>query len=266
MLENGCSNIDLENNKIKEGFTNWFRKNQNKTIVVLDGFDRIDSSKLPESSNSSLGRCLTSKQWISNILARKVLINSKVILTSRPFALCSIDGEFDTQYKYTLQGFAEGDIHKALNFYVEREEDKDKAERCFETIKKKNLVQLSTNPNNVFLLFQLFKSESDFKSEDITATSLFNKVFNDVFKTKSYSHKEKDPAEEILIKLEKMCFKLTCQRKFVIEEDDLIENLTFKNLENLVPIKAKNKNQGYRDEDRIKSIQISHQLGQVKNY
>ena len=264
MLENGCSNIDLESNKIKKGFTKWFQENENKTIIVFDGLDRINRSKLPKSVKSSLDRILTSKQWISNILARRVLTNSKVILTSRPFALCSLDGEFVTQYSYTLQGFAEEDVQKALNLYVEREEDKDKAKSCFKTITQKNLMQLSTNPNNVFLLFQLFKSELDFESEDITAASLYNKVFNNVLRTQSYSHNK--PTEEIMIKLEKMCFELTCQRKFVIEEDDLIDNLTFDDLENLVPIKAKNKSEGYRSEDREKSIQISHQLGQVSNF
>ena len=263
LLENSCTDIFLDE-AILKGFTKWLVENQTRTVVILDGLDRLVNVELPENFKSTLDRVQTSKQWISAILSRKVLSDCKVILTSRPFAICSLDGDFTANYNYTLEGLKIENVESALQLFVETENDKEIAKECFKVIKEKRLLKLATNPNNAFLLFQIVESGLDLESEDITTASLYNKVFNNVFHTKSYSHKE--PTEEDMVKLERICFELTCKRKFVIEEEDLGDDMSFDNLNKLIPTEAKIKNKSFYSANREKSIQISHQFGQVKAY
>ena len=260
LLENSCTDIFLDDTVLK-GFTKWLIENQHRTVVILDGLDRLANQELPENFKATLDRVQTSKQWISAILSRKVLSDCKVILTSRPFAICNLDGDFTANYNYTLEGLKVESVESALQLFVEKEEDKETARECFKVIKEKRLLNLATSPNNVFLLFQIVESGLDLDSEDITTASLYNKVFNNVFHTKSYSHKV--PTEENMVKLEKICFELICKRKFVIEEDDLGDDLSFENLNKLIPTEAKIKNKSFYSVNREKSIQISHQFGQV---
>ena len=260
-MENSCSDIYLDDN-VLNGFTKWLTENQNKTVVILDGLDRTSNLQLPKVFKTNLDKIHTSKHWISAILARKVLSNCKVILTSRPYALCSLHGDFTGNCNFKLDGFTNKNVEMAIDLYVEKEEDKEKAKRCYKLIIEKRLLKLATNPNSIFLLFQIVDTGIDIESEDITTTSLYNKVFTNVFNTKSYAHEETN--DESMIKLEKICFELICQRKFTIEKGDLGNALTFEALEKLIPIEARNINKAYYSIHRKKLVQISHQLGQVK--
>ena len=259
LLENSCCDVYIDEN-IENGFLKWLMKSQDKLVIILDGFDQLKSLQLTKDFKSSLDKRQTSQQWISSILARKVLSNCKVVLTSRPHALCTLDGDFAADRNFSLAGLSVENLESALELYVGRERKND----LFQFIKEKRLMQLATNPNNAFLLFKIFDSGLELGSEDVTTASLYNKVFDNIFMTRSYGHEEMKA--EKLVKLEFICYKLTCKRKFVIEEEDLDGCLSFGELEDLIPIEARSINNAYLSTQRKKSLQISHQFGQVKEF
>ena len=262
LLDYGCCGF-FSDESTADGLGKWLLENQSKVVLIMDGFDQLSCLELTTRFKASLDRKQTSKQWISAVLARKVLSECKVVLTSRSYALCSLDGDFAADDSFSLQGFrTDKDVESALHLYAEREADRDRATRCFELIKEKGLLKLVASPINAFLLFQVVGMGVNFDFDNFTTAHLYNLVFNKIFYTKSYGHKK--PFEHKMIELEKICFRLICKRKFVIEEDDLSDDLNFDDLEELIPIEAKSINKAFYSFDRKKFVRISHQLGQVR--
>ena len=262
LLDYGCCGFLSDESTVGE-FGKWLLENQSKVVLILDGFDQLSCLKLATRFKASLDRKQTSKQWVSAVLARKVLNECKVVLTSRTYALCSLDGDFAADDSFSLQGFrTDKDVESALHLYVEGGADRDRATRCFELIKEKRLLKLVASPINAFLLFQIVETGVDFGLENLTSAHLYNMVFNKIFHTKSYGHEK--AIDHKMIELERTCFRLVCQRKFVIEEDDLSDDLNFDDLEELIPVEAKINNKAFYSFNRKKFVRISHQLGQVR--
>ena len=251
ILDYSCCSF-LNDEAILDEFSTWLLENENKVVLVFDGLDQMASLELTTNFKTSLEANQTSKQWISAILARKVLSNCKLILTSRPYALCSLDGDFTADCSLSLEGFLIENLESVLAFYL----NKTETEKLFVLLKNKRLVKLATNPNSAFLLIKMFEEGFKFNVDDITDTSLYNNVFESMIETKSFSVEN---SKDKMRKLECVCFKLIKNKKFIIEEGDLENKLTLKDVERLIPVKAQVVKNAYNSAQREKVVKINHQ-------
>ena len=190
--------------------------------------------------------------------------NSKIILTSRSFALSSLNGDFRSSCKYSLDGFCVDSLQSVIELYLKQIKiSKTKAKQIFELLKSKKLTKLATNPNNVFLLVQAFKEGFDFDVEDITSTLLYTTVFDSMFRTSSFNVEN---SEEKLTIFERICFKLIKNKKFKIEEEYLEKMMKFEEIEKLIPVVAKIVKNAITVDKRIIILKINHQFALVSFY
>ena len=255
LLDNSCCSF-LNDELILDEVSTWMISNENKVVLVLDGLDQISSLNLTTRFKTSLNKNQSAMHWISAILARKVLSNSKIILTSRPYALSSLHGNFTPTCIYTLHGFCVDSLQSVLDFYL----NKTKAKTTFELLKSKRLTKLATNPNSTFLLVKAFEEGFNFDGEDITSTLLYATVFDSMFRTKSF---DIENSEEKLTLLEGVCFKLIKNKKFKIEKEDLENTLEFKDIEKLIPVEAKIVENAYNLDRRKIVFKTNHQFALV---
>ena len=257
LLDNSCCNF-ISDRLILDKLSTWLIDNGNKVVLVLDGLDQISNLKLTLKFKPSLNEKQTAKQWISAVLARKVLSDSRIILTSRSFALSSLNGEFKSDCSYSLDGFCFGSLQSVLELYL----NKNKAREMFEQLKSKRLTNLASNPNSAFLLVKAFEENFNFNVEDITTTLLYTKVFDSMSRSKSF---RVENSEKKLTTLEKICYKLIKNKKFKIDKEDLESTLTFEDIEKLIPVEAKTIKNACNSADKKIILKINHQFAIVSS-
>lgn len=253
LLENSCYDIFIDKDQIN-GLNKWLSKNQSRVVIILDGLDRMSNTHLCTDFIVSLDKKQSSKQWVSAILARKVLSNSKVILTSRPWAVCSLDGEYTTDYSLSLDGFSAEDIRTVLELYV----DKSEANALFKSFTDNKIVELAKNPSCTFMLIEIARDKLKVDTDDITRTYLYNRVFE-----KRLSKSNRRTTDETINKIERLCYKLTLDKKFIIEDVDLIKGVKFEDIENTLPVSVKSHSAAYYSVNRKLIMEVNHQLWQV---
>ncbi|XP_068738204.1 protein NLRC3-like [Montipora capricornis] len=131
----------------KEWFFKFIRENQSKVLLVLDGLDEVDSSKV---------------DMYNDLLESKVLPNCHIVITSRHETGKSVRRYCDTLWE--IIGFTFEDAKSYILKYFKGMEHLAKKllkQLRFDSCVKGDLIQLTQNPLNTALLCILCE---DFKS------------------------------------------------------------------------------------------------------
>ena len=249
----------LDNKEFKV-FVNWLIENQSRIVLVLDGLDqltnKIDLNKLSEIYPDQNEK-FTPGQWLASILSRKVLTETKIILTSRPYSLSCLCGDLKPQKMFSLEGFTKEGLEEALKLYV----DEEKRNLIQSIIKNNELGVIAANPISLFL-FTKIVTDDQIKYENLTPSKLHVAVFEKYFATKNASINTK--RREKMLKIEELCYKLLTKSKLVFSQNDLVEGLNFEDLEKYVMVNASVTTSSYQNSEGEKRLVFTHQIFQVK--
>jgi len=252
-----CVDLMLDNKEFKF-FVNWLVENQSRFVLILDGLDqltnKIDLNRMSEVSPDQNEK-FTPGQWLASILSRKVLTETKIILTSRPYSLTCLCGDLKPQKMFTLEGFTEAGLEEALKLYV----DEDKRNLIQRTIKNNNLGVIAANPISLFLLTKVV-TDDQIEYENLTPSKLHVAVFEKFFATKNASVNRQQ--QEKMLKIEETCYKLLTKSKLVFSQNDLVEGLTLEDFEKYVMVDASVITSSYQNSEGEKRLVFTHQTFQ----
>ena len=199
----------------KEGFFKFVRENQSKVLLVLDGLDEADPSKL---------------EMYINLLESKVLPYCHILVTSRHEAGTKIRRYMDTLWE--IVGFTETDAKTFIRKYFRTMGYL--AEKLFERLwngrvhslrnpKSENLTELTTNPLNTVLLCVLCEDFEGVLPENRTALyiEIVNCVLRRFEKKNGISSSKEEPVtvyKKELVHLGCLALQSLLEGEFYIEE------------------------------------------------
>ncbi|XP_033646471.1 NACHT, LRR and PYD domains-containing protein 3-like [Asterias rubens] len=185
-------------------------KNQDKVLILLDGFDEFKFDPLDTSSFGS----------ILNILNRKLGPECCVVITSRP-PLDKLVNKSLVEKPYAhvrVEGFSDTDKEEYVNKFFH--DDHVKASKLTEQIKQsETLSDLAKSPMLLLLMCLLMGSTENTLPD--TMTRLYNKALNYIFKRKTRDIKD-DAISKILISIGKVALGslLSKDQSFAFREGD----------------------------------------------
>ena len=260
--KHSCVDLLLVDEESKR-FVEWIFKNQSRIILVFAGLDQlnktIDLDKLSKKTLTFDDEA-TSGHWLASILSRQILTKTKIIVTSRPYALTCLCGDLRPQKKFKLDGFSELNFKKVLKFYIDNE---IKLGQVYSTIKQNKLDHIVSNPISMYLITKII-SDDQVDYENLTSFGLHAIVFEKLYATKNIQLDEK--GNEKIKKIEETCYRLLMKSKFVFSQKDLVEGLTLEDFEKYAMVDASVTVSSYKNSIDEKRLVFCHQLVQVQIY
>ncbi|XP_071810417.1 NLR family CARD domain-containing protein 4-like [Asterias amurensis] len=194
----------------KSALKEFIDKNQDKVLILLDGFDEC---KITTTDTSSFGSIL-------KVLNRKLVPECWVVITSRP-PIDKLVNSSLVEKPYThlrIKGFSDTDIKEYVKqFFLG---DHDKARRLIEQIQLSDtLTDLAKSPMLLLLMCLLMGSTEN--TLPVTMTRLYNKTLNFVFKRQTTDIKD-DAISKILISIGEVALGslLSKDQSFAFREGD----------------------------------------------
>ncbi|XP_071801310.1 NLR family CARD domain-containing protein 4-like isoform X2 [Asterias amurensis] len=182
LIDSIFEQIFAEDTKIDKGALDSFiRDNEEKVLILFDGFDEL---KTPALDKALFGSIL-------KILNRKKYRECFVVVTTRPSHYHKLVTESLIQKPFTqvgVEGFDKEDIKK----YVKRfySDDHDKAERLIQTIKSSNVLSdLAKSPMLLLLICILWRDNS-------TLPETMSRIYSDALQY-IFHRKNKMSSDEI---------------------------------------------------------------------
>ncbi|XP_033642710.1 NLR family CARD domain-containing protein 4-like [Asterias rubens] len=185
-------------------------KNQDKVLILLDGFDEC---KITTTDTSSFGSIL-------KVINRKLGPEYWVVITSRP-PLDKLVNSSLVMKPFThvrVEGFSKTDINEYVNKFFP--DDHDKASKLIEQIELSDtLSDLAESPMLLLLMCLLMGSKENTLPD--TMTRLYNKALNYIFKRKTRDIKDAE-ISQILISIGKVALGSLFSRdqSFAFREGD----------------------------------------------
>ncbi|XP_033642733.1 NACHT, LRR and PYD domains-containing protein 12-like [Asterias rubens] len=185
-------------------------KNQDKVLILLDGFDEC---KITTTDTSSFGSIL-------KVINRKLGPECWVVITSRP-PLDKLVNSSLVMKPFThvrVEGFSKTDINEYVNKFFP--DDHDKASKLIEQIELSDtLSDLAESPMLLLLMCLLMGSKENTLPD--TMTRLYNKALNYIFKRKTRDIKDAE-ISRILISIGKVALGSLISRdqSFAFREGD----------------------------------------------
>ncbi|XP_033647277.1 LOW QUALITY PROTEIN: uncharacterized protein LOC117306843 [Asterias rubens] len=200
----------LEQETVKRSDLKGFiDKNQDKVLILLDGFDELRTTKLKESSFGSIFKALNRKQY------KKCW----VVITSRP-PLDQLLSSSLVEKPFThveVEGFSCGDIEKYVNKFFP--DDLENVRKLIEKIQSsKVLSDLAKSPMLLLLMCLLWRESGQLP---ITMTRLYNDALNYIFRRKAKDLSQ-DEISQILISIGKVALHglISRNKSLSFEEKD----------------------------------------------
>ena len=174
---------------------NWFEEQKNLAIIC-DGLDQLPE-KLPERATPvQRGGKSTPANWLHNILERKVLSNSLVLLTSRPKSLLDLKTESrpSADNLYSLSGFNESSMKMACKVYEVEWKDMESVVKS----KGDNFFKLSRVPLLFSMMCILVKQKGPKNVISTSVWTLFKEIFTQYHTSKHTNEIVGDVKEKLL--------------------------------------------------------------------
>ncbi|XP_033645428.1 protein NLRC3-like isoform X2 [Asterias rubens] len=193
----------------KSALKEFIDKNQEKVLILLDGFDEC---KITSTDTSSYGTIL-------KVINRKLGPECWVVITSRP-PIDKLVNSALVENPYThvrIEGFSGTDIKEYVNKFFPG--DHDKASKLIEQIKLSDtLSDLAKSPMLLLLMCLLCDAENTLPD---TMTRLYNKALKYIFKRKTRDIKDAE-ISNILISIGKVALGslLSKDQSFAFSEGD----------------------------------------------
>ncbi|XP_071809978.1 NLR family CARD domain-containing protein 4-like [Asterias amurensis] len=184
-------------------------KNQDKVLILLDGFDEFKIASLDTSSFGSILKVLSKTQYTE----------CWVVITSRP-PLDKLVNKSLVKKPYAhvrVKGFSNTNIKEYVNKFFT--EDHDKARRLIEQIELSDtLSDLAESPMLLLLMCSLWAEKNTLPD---TMTRLYKSAFQYIFKRKERNIKENE-ISEVLIRVGKVALDclISKDRSFDFREGD----------------------------------------------
>ncbi|XP_076811571.1 NACHT, LRR and PYD domains-containing protein 3-like isoform X3 [Clavelina lepadiformis] len=205
--------IPGQDEKVYENAFNWLKKNDEKLILVLDGFDQAEYTLDKKCSTINYDECVPEKQLIHNLFIKHLFPNSLLVVTSRPHAVLYLPEAARPQVTYALGDLSLEDTKELFLAFADEE--------LWRKIKKSSnqILSMCRNP----LMLQMIISSNIHPSEDIGDASTPTRLFATVMKNLTYSHNFQFPEtmDELARKLQILAFAATKHRKVVLTAKEL---------------------------------------------
>ncbi|CAK8680851.1 unnamed protein product [Clavelina lepadiformis] len=205
--------IPGQDEKVYENAFNWLKKNDEKLILVLDGFDQAQYTLDKKCSKINYDDCVPEKQLIHNLFIKHLFPNSLLVVTSRPHAVLYLPEPARPQVTYALGDLSLEDAKELFLAFA----DEDLWRKINTT--SSQMLSMCRNP----LMLQMIISSNIHPSEDIGDASTPTRLFATVMENLTYSHNFQFPESmgELARKLQVLAFAATKHRKVVLTAKEL---------------------------------------------
>ncbi|CAK8680867.1 unnamed protein product [Clavelina lepadiformis] len=205
--------IPGQDEKVYENIFNWLKKNDEKLILVLDGFDQAEYTLDKNCPKIKYDKCVPEKQLIHNLFIKQLFPNSLLVVTSRPHAVLYLPEPARPQVTYALGDLSLEDTKKLFLAFA----DEDLWRKINAT--SSQMLSMCRNP----LMLQMIISTNTDPSEDIGDASTPTRLFATVMKNLTYSHNFQfsETMDELARKLQVLAFAATKHGKVVLTAKEL---------------------------------------------
>ena len=211
------SEIKITENQLNVAFA-WLLTNQHKVTIIIDGLDQarftLQSCKAP--TDVDVHKKYSASELLYMILARKVLPEVRLILTSRQHSILNFEINIRSKYVLYLDDLSEDDMKKLFCFYIKDEE----VERVLNKLSQMSpkIQQLTFCPL-YFRLFCLLYEMVGFEIFELlkSTANLFHEL---LIRLHNCAHKG---SQLVLTNLSKLAYNKTMEGSVVITQEDLLE-------------------------------------------
>ncbi|CAK8680974.1 unnamed protein product [Clavelina lepadiformis] len=205
--------IPGQDEKVYVNAFNWLKKNDEKLILVLDGFDQAEYTLDKKCPTINYDDCVPEKKLIHNLFIKHLFPNSLLVVTSRPHALLYLPEPARPQVTYALGDLNLEDTKKLFLAFA----DEDLWRKINTT--SSQILSMCRNP----LMLQMIISSNIHPSEDIGDASTPTRLFATVMENLTYSPNFQSPETmgELAQKLQVLAFAATKHRKVVLTAKEL---------------------------------------------
>ena len=207
----------------------YFRENNEKLVIILDGYDKVNWTIEENPTHQSLDAELPISELISKLVRKQFFPRACIILTTRPHRLMGNPKGLRPDYTLLLQDLDPKDMHSLLVAFAGSD-----AQKISEVLNERAplLKGLCLNP----LFLQLFIGASrkylGNSSEMLTATRIFSAVLSSMRWSDNVSHPNIDMIGR---QLGRLAFKATKNHKVVVTVKDLHnEELKIEDVQDLI--------------------------------
>ncbi|CAK8680967.1 unnamed protein product [Clavelina lepadiformis] len=205
--------IPGQDEKVYENAFNWLKKNDEKLILVLDGFDQAQYTLDENCTKINYDDWVPEKQLIHNLFIKHLFPNSLLVVTSRPHAVLYLPEPARPQVTYALGDLSFEDTKELFLAFA----DEDLWRKINTT--SSQMLSMCRNP----LMLQMIISSNIDPSEDIgdasTPTRLFATVMNNLTYSRNFQFTE--TMDKLARKLQVLAFAATKHGKVVLTAKEL---------------------------------------------
>ncbi|XP_076814207.1 protein NLRC5-like [Clavelina lepadiformis] len=202
--------IPGQNEKVYEDAFNWLKKNDEKLVLVLDGFDQAEYTIDKKCPKINYDDCVPENQLVYNLFRRHFFPRSLLVVTSRPHSMLHLPKLTRPQVTYALGDLCFGDTRQLFLAFADAALW-DKVKSNFS-----QMLSMCRNP----LMLQIMISSNIHPSEDIGDASTVTRLFATVMGNLTISRNFQD-AENLVEKLRVLAFDATKNGKVAITAQQL---------------------------------------------
>ncbi|CAK8680948.1 unnamed protein product [Clavelina lepadiformis] len=205
--------IPGQDEKVYENAFNWLKKNDEKLILVLDGFDQAQYTLDENCTKINYDDCVPEKQLIHNLFIKHLFPNSLLVVTSRPHAVLYLPEPARPQVTYALGDLSLEDTKELFLAFA----DEDLWRKINTT--SSQMLSICRNP----LMLQMIISSNIDPSENIGDASTPTRLFAIVMENLTYSRNFQftETMDELARKLQVLAFAATKHGKVVLTAKEL---------------------------------------------
>ncbi|XP_076811510.1 protein NLRC5-like [Clavelina lepadiformis] len=205
--------IPGQDEKVYKNAFNWLKKNDEKLILVLDGFDQAEYTLDENCPKINYDDCVPEKQLIHNLFIKHLFPNSLLVVTSRPHAVLYLPEPARPLVTYDLGDLSLEDTKKLFLAFA----DEDLWRKI--NANSSQMLSMCRNP----LMLQMIISSNIHPSEDIgdasTPTRLFATVMENLKGCRNLRLAKS--MDELILKLQVLAFDATNNHKVIVTDKQL---------------------------------------------
>ena len=197
----------------------WLLHNQENVVIIFDGLDqaRFDIANQPP-NDATMDDKLLPEVLISLILSRKVLPDTRVIITSRPHSIVNFSTHIQPDEVIYVNDLKRTGMVELMNFYI-GEDNVDEILKRLE-MKSSRIFQLIHNP----LFLRLFAMLHDQVADNIwsyltTTSSMFKELIERLQSSANFN--SECCGEKLIKKMAEVAYQCTMQGSVIVTNEDL---------------------------------------------
>ena len=243
--------------------TRWFRQNQKRLVLVLEGLDQFQYSVEPNIDSASFNSKKSPKVWLSHLIARNILTGCKLFVTSRPLSFTKLSRDLQPNISYSLYDIKENEMLDFIKFHFHED-----SENILNIIEVNDVLSIAKHPMSIFLIGRSYL-DGDLDFTDTSMYQLFLKLFETFHCNTNVAGTKNKNSRAKMRQIENICYRMIENDQYIVTTE-LLKNygtITLKDFEDVLRIDVGSRSGiAYQVDEDQKVLTFNHQLEQVSYF